>query len=948
MNKLFFLIFCFVLFSVKTNAQNYSVSGKITDKTNQPLIGAGITVLNMKDSSLMKGTVADVNGNFEIAGLQAGKLIIKFSFIGYRDLFLNKEIVNAPLLLGNVTLNEKAEDIGVVNVVGKLPPAQLKGDTTQYNAGAFKTNPDANAEDLVTKMPGITSQDGKVQAQGEDVKQVLVDGKPFFGDDPNAVLKNIPAELIDKIEVFDKKSDQAQFTGFDDGNTSKTLNIITKPQFRNGVFGRIYGGYGNDENFEDDKYRNGFAVNFFKDKRRFTILANSNNVNEQNFSTEDLLGVIGTSGNSRGGRGPGGGGGGFGGRGGGRQQGGQQNDADNFLVNQKGGINTTQSFGVNYADKWKNLEFTGSYFFNYTENNSVNDLRRQYIAQSNEGIVYTEQGINASKNFNHRINLKFDWKMDSLNSILFQPKISVQNNDGSSIVFGENRLRSAVLNNTNNTYSSNLDGITVSAPLLYRHSFAKKGRTISLNITPGYNGNKGNSNLFSYVNYFSDSLANDSLNQLADLDKKGWQLSSNINYTEPLNDKTQLQFTYGTNLNKSESDKQTFNYSAADDSYNAFDTSLSNKFESRYMAQFAGASYRYQQEKWNISVGANYQFAELKNNQEFPSTANTEKKFNSILPNARFQYNFTKSKNLRANYRSNNNVPSVDQLQQVINNSNPLQLSAGNPDLKQDWQNNVNIRYSSVNAEKSTSLFVLLGSTYTMDYVANSTFIADRDTLLAPGIILGGGSQLTRPVNVDGYYSVRSFVVYGFPVDPLKLKLNLNVNASYSRTPALINSELNYAGNSTTGAGITFASNISEKVDFTISSNSNFSKIANTLQTASNSDYFNQNSKLRVQVMPWKGLVLQTDLNHYYYSGLSATYNQNYLLWNAAIGYKFLKNRVAEIRLSAYDLLKQNNSITRNTTETYYEDVQTNVLQRYFMLTFTYNLKFFKETKKAE
>lgn len=904
------------------------------------------------DSVIVKGTAADIDGNFTIDGLQPGNYLLKLSFLGYTTLVMPKQLSAQSLTLGRIVLQTTATNLKAVDVVGKIPPVQLKGDTTQYNSAAYKTNPDANAEDLITKMPGVTIQDGKVQAQGEEVKTVLVDGKPFFGDDPNAVLKNLPAEVIDKIQVFDKRSDQSQFTGIDDGNTTKTINIITKPAMRNGVFGRVYGGYGFDYNNADfqNKWKGGAAINFFKDKRRFTVLLNSNNINEQNFSADDLAGVMSSSGGGPGagnrgmggggmGR-PGGGGGGMGGPGGG--------GADNFLVSQSGGITTTNSVGLNYSNTWGKLDFTGSYFFNRTDNDASSTLFRTYVTPQNQGLTYNQNSLNNSTNINHRANFRFDWKIDSLNSILFQPKFTYQKNEGTSLVSGRNLLFADSISNTTNNYTSNLWAVNFSAPLLYRHSFNKKGRTISLNLSPGYNQTNANSNLLSYTGYYADTLTSDTLNQLSNLRKKGYVLSSNVVYTEPLFKGAQLMFTYNNNFNWSESNKETYNFSEVDNLYSRFDTTLSNVFKSFYHTESGGLNLRLGSEKLTLMAGASYQWAELKNERSFPYQYNINKNFNSVLPNAMFMYRFTQKKTLRIMYRTNNNSPSVDQLQDVINNSNPLQLSTGNTNLKQDFQNTLNIRYSAVNAEKNTSFFALLGGTATNNYIGKSTYIATADSVLNGGILLAQGSQISMPVNLNGYYNLRSFINYSFPISKIKMNVSLNGGATYTRTPGLINGDANYANNTGATFGVVFSSNISEKVDFTISSNSAYNNIINTLQTSSNSTYFNQNTRFKIQTQPWKGLVISTDLSHQYYTGLSSLVTQNYLLWNAGIGYKFLKDRAAELRLTVFDILKQNNSVSRNITETYYEDTQTNVLQRYFMLTFTYNLKVYKAKKENQ
>jgi hypothetical protein len=918
-------------------AQGVQVSGIITDKQNNSLPGAGIVLLNASDSVFVSGGQADANGNFVIQKVNPGKYIIKISYVGYNNLFINKVIGTQPVVMGKLVLIDKQALLEGVNVNEKMPTTQLKGDTTQFNAQAFKTNPDATAEDLVNKMPGISSQNNKVQAQNEDVKQVLVNGKPFFGDDPNAVLKNIPAEIIDKIQVYDEKSDQSQFTGFDDGNTSKTINIITKTHFQNGTFGKVYGGYG-----YEDKWKGGFNLNFFKNNRRLSIIGQTNNINDQNFTTEDLLGVMSSGGGSRGSGRP------TGGRGGSSPQYGQDNSSNNFLVDQKGGVTTTNSFGINYVNKWKKVDFTGSYFLNYTDNNINSNLVRQYITGSDANLVYNEKNTSSSINVNHRANLKFDWKIDSLNSILFRPKLSLQQNNGSSTLLGVNNQSGIVTGSTENDYNSKLIGINFSAPLLYRHSFRKERRTFSISITPGYNESIGKSYLKSFTQFQSDTLAADTLNQLANLNKQGIVASASITYTEPISKKSQLLFSYGGNYNKTSSDKETYDFLPVQDTYSIFDTTLSNKFNTTYFAQSLGTSFRYQSLKWSFNAGITVQEAQLTNKQQFPYDYDLERTFYSILPNAMLQFKFSAKKNLRIFYRSTNDAPSVTQLQNVVNNTNPLQLSSGNPDLRQDWQNSLNIRYSAINTVKSTAFFVLLSGNYTQNYITDQTVIAAHDSAVSPGIILTRGSQFTKPVNLDGYYSIRSFVNYSFTIPKIKCNLSFNFGGSYSSTPGLINNDKNRANTASPSLGIVISSNISEKVDFTLSSNSAYNITSNTLQSRLNSSYLNQNTRFKIQLMPWKGLVLQTDLSHQYYKGLSQNYNQNYLLWNAAIGYKFLKNKAAEFRLSIYDILKQNNSITRNITDTYYEDVQTNVLQRYLMLTFTYNIKNFNTTGSAE
>jgi len=926
MAKTLFIFSFFILCNILVG-QSLKLSGKLVDENKQPAIGSSVLLLNA-DSSLVKGTTADVEGNFVIENISSKNYILKIMSLGYKPVFKLVQLSNQDLNLGIINLKQASTNLKEVTVEAQQALATQNGDTTSFKANAYKVNKDATAEDLVGKMPGVTVVDGKVQAQGEDVKQVLVDGKRFFGDDASAVLRNLPAEVIDKVQVFDKKSDQAQFTGFDDGNASKTINIVTKQQFKNGVFGKVYGGYG-----YEDKFKGGGNVNVFKGNRRITVLAQSNNINEQNFSSEDLVGV--SSGASSGGGGGRRGGGGQGGQSGGN------NPSENFQSNTQNGINTTSLFGLNYADKWgKKTEVTASYFFNWTQNTSKSTLLQQYIVGSNNGLIYNESNNTNSDNFNHRINFRIETKIDSMNSIVLQPKVSFQTNKGAKDLLGLNTKDILTLSNTENNSSNNLNGYSISVPILYRHAFAKRGRTFSINATPTLTKNYGENSLYTLNTYYKDTLFyGDTIDQKSKINKSGNSINGNLSYTEPLNKSNFLLVNYTAAYTDNYSSKKTYDKNYLDYKYNDLDSTLTNVFKNQYQSQSGSLGYRFQKEKFNFTLNAAYQWAQLSKEQEIPSSYKLSKIFESVLPSAQLQYKFSQKKNLRLNYRTSNNAPSIDQLQDVINNSNSLQLSTGNPDLKQDFQQNLNVRYSGVNTEKATSTFILLSGNYSNNYIGNSTLIANQDTTVYNDIFLQRGSQIIRPVNLDGYFTVRSFINYTFPIKVIKTNLSVNVSGNYNNVPGMINTKINYAKTATGALGLVFSSNISEKFDFTLSSNSSYSHINNTLQTSSNTTYLSQVSKLKITTNPWKGLILQSEYSNTYYSGLTSAYNQSISLWNAAIGYKFLKNRQAEFRLTVYDLLNQNNSVSRTNTDSYIQDSQTNVLNRYYMLTFTYNFK---------
>lgn len=919
----------FSCFSVFAYSQTNTLKGKVIDKSNQPLPGAHIALEQLWGDPV-KTTVTDEDGNFMLEKIPTGGYRIKISFLGLKDVRKEVNAKDGEVNLGSISMTEQSTELGEVLVKDKAPIAQQLGDTTQYNASSFKTLPDADADELVSKMPGVIIQNGTIQAQGEDVKQVLVDGKPFFGNDPMAALKNLPAEVVSKIQVFDQQSDQSQFSGFNDGETTKTMNIITRPNMRNGQFGKLYGGYG-----YEDKYKAGGNFSIFNDDQRISFIAQSNNINIQNFSSEDLLGVVGGSGGRGGRRGRGGRGGGRGGRGGG--------SANDFLIGQQNGIAKTHAFGINYSDEWgEKLKATGSYFFNLNDNNALESLNREFVDTDEFLETYSETSTSNSNNFNHRANFKLDYKIDSLNSIIMRPRLSWQNNDGSENTLGSTFVDNFLLNQTDNEYRSDLKGVNFSNNVLFRHRFRKPRRTISLNVGMGYNTNTGESYLDTEDEYFDVPPTADTLRQFADLNNNGWNISSGLSFTEPIGERSQLMLEYRSSYREENSEQETFDFSESSQSYEDPNTPLSSIFTNNTITNSIGTGYNYRKDAWMMMVRARFQRTTIQSDETFPIVNNLSNSYNNVLPMLMIRYRKSRQDNYMLMYRTNTDNPDGSQLQNVLDNSNPVQLSIGNPNLKQAVQHRIFGRYQKTNTAKSTVLFLMMSASITKDYIGNSTYLRQTTNPIFDDIRLEPGAQLSIPVNLDNYYQLRSFFSYGIPIKPIKTNFNFDLSYTFSNTPGLINDVLNTAKSSTYTAGVVLASNISERVDFTISSRTSMSDVTNSLPTNLNSDYINQSSKAKLGWILPKGIVFRTDLNHQLYNGLSDDdFDTNYWLWNIGLGKKLFKNQLGEISLSVFDLLKQNTNITRNFTDVYIEDVQNQALQRFVMLNFTYNFRNF-------
>lgn len=945
----FFL--CCISLPASAQDSSYTISGFVFEQdTSEPIPGVNVFLVSRADTTVQAGGVTNEKGVFRFELPIDGAYAASFSFVGFETVYQPINITGRYTYVGTIYLSPAVEALENIIVEDVQERVVIRGDTTEFNADAFKVNPDANAADLIAKMPGIVVEDGTVQAQGEDVQRVLVDGREFFGNDPNAALQNLPAEIIERIQVFDRMSDQSQFTGFDDGNSERTINIVTRTGMSNGQFGKVYGGYGSET-----RYLTGGNLNLFNGEQRISIIGLSNNVNQQNFTNEDLLGVIGNTrqrgggGFRRGGPGGGPGGGGRGGAGGGGFGGGGRpggfglrSDPSNFLVGNQSGINQTSSVGVNYTDTWgEAMEITGSYFFNSSDNQSDVRLDREYFLTDLETQLYNETNNAQSDNFNHRLNARMRYTIDESNSIIFTPRVSFQKNEALSNLAGINSLvGGAFLSANTNDYLSDNTGYTASGNLLYRHQFAKRGRTISANFGLGLNERDGESSLFSSNEFFDtvDSLL--VVDQLTTNEQRGTTYSTSLAYTEPLG-QGQLMINYRPSISNSDADRRA---NQIDDTgeYSILDPVLSNVFESKTVRHRAGVNYMVRRPTGMISFGVDVQDESLTGDQTFPVQFGVSRSFQSVLPRAMYMFRNGRAKSFRLFYRTQTDTPSITQLQNVIDNTNPLQLSSGNPNLKQSFTHMFVARYNVTDAESGRVFMGFASLRQTNNYIGTSSLIALADTMLAPGVVLAQGSQFSSPENMDGYWNARTFFTLGLPAGPLKSNLNLNAGYNYSKTPGIINGVENLSDIHGVNAGMVLASNISERVDFTLSYSLNYNSVANSVYPELDANYLFHRASAKVNLLFGKSWVFDTNLNLLQYSGLGDAFDQNNLVWNAGIGYKFLKGNGGEVKLIVADILNQNNSISRTINEFYVEDNASNVLERYVLLNFTYKLRNFR------
>jgi hypothetical protein len=882
------LITISLFLSYCVEAQSFSIFGKVADEKGTGIASSGITI--GKDFS----AESDSLGRFQIVKVTPGRYAITIRYLGY-ETYEDSITVTANTDLGTIRLQSAALMLDEVKILQKVLAVTQKDDTVEYNSSAFKVNPDADGADLVKKMPAIELNGKQIMAQGEQVVKVLVDGKPFFGNDPYAALKNLPAYVIDKVQVYNEKSDQERFTGFSEGATSKTVNIITKPGMTNSIFGNVYAGGGTDGTLA--RYGTGTTLNKFAGDKRITLTGQLNNINAQNFT--------------------------------------DQNPANS---NAGAGITTTRAAGLNYSDKWgRRVDVSGSYALSETATDMTRELRKIYVLSRDSGQVYNERNPSVNNHSSHRFNGRLTLTADSMNALIWTPAAGISRSSSNNQREGATDAGLTPVNRTDNSTKSNNNMLQLSSNLLYTHKFHKKGRTFSLSANAANNHNDGTMLQMAENIFYTSPVPGDTINQRSQQQQTSWNGGTDAVFTEPVGKNGQAKLQYTGTYQSASSEKNTYDYSYADGTYTLPDSLLSNSLNNANMTHKAGASYRVKFQALELSAGLNFQSAVMSNDQLFPSVRSLAYRFENWLPTASVNYKFTKKQNLQLIYSTSTQMPSVSQLQSVINNADPLHLSMGNPTLQQPYSHSLVARFNTSSKGGSNNLSAYLNGRLTQHYITSASVVAYVDTMVL-GIALPRGTQLTIPQNVDNYTALNANINYGMPLKAIKCRVNVGVNASWARVPAIINNSLNYQFNNMGGVNVSVNSNINERVDFSVSSGTNIVSNVNSLNPALNNQFISESLRGTLDLIVWKGLVFNTAASYQLNKGLSSGYDQDFLLWNMSIGKKFFKRRQADIRFTVFDLLNNNNSIQHIVTETYIQDSRSNILQRYYLLVFTYKI----------
>lgn len=914
LSALLTLLLCCSIFA--SAQQNYTVKGSVTDSmATYELVNTTLTILNQKDSTLVKYTRADANGNFSFNLPKPGKFILLSTYPGYadyvEDFVLDSE--NASKNFGKLNMILKSTLLEGVIIQGKAAAIKIKGDTTEFNAGSYAIEPNSKVEDLLKQLPGIqVDKDGKITAQGQTVNKVLVDGEEFFGDDPTLVTKNIRGDMVDKVQLYDKKSDQATFTGIDDGEKTKTINIKLKEDKKNGYFGKVDAGIGTD------KFYNTQAMfNAFKAKQKFSAYGIVGNTGQtglgwgdrdkygtSNMQVSDDGGIMFSFG------------------------GGDELEGFDGRYNGQG-IPTARSGGLHYENKWNSDK--ESINSNYKIGSISVNGTRDNLTQNNLPTGSINSGSNQKFDnfmFRQKLDATYTINLDSSSTLKVSVNGTLKNSESrDNFTSFSAREDNSPLNSGTRSLSNDGNQQLFNATALWTKKMKKKGRTLSINLSEVVNKNDTKGFLNSTNQFFDEQGALDSVqnvNQYKTNNTTSTVFNTNVTYTEPLSKTLTLAINYALGINNGNSNRKSFNQSASGQ-YDLFDSQYSNDFSLDQLSNQGGATFNYNKAKTLITFGTKVSAVDFKQSDAYTNKT-FKRDFINWSPQASFQYRFSQQKSLRLNYYGNTSQPSIDQIQPVRVNTDPLNITLGNPDLKPSFRSGFNVSYNSYKI--LTDQYIYVSSNYSF---TTSPIVSNTRTDAA-------GKNTYQSVNLTDR-NPYNFSFYGSSSRKIKsialnigLDFQINGNINYNMVSTETKTELNTSKNYSYSGGLNFSKYKEKLYSFRISGGPSYNIMSSSLQTRTNNKGmgFQSNGYFSV-TLPGK-IEIGSDAN-YQFTPKTQTFDESLsrLIWNANISRKFFKSENLKLVISGNDLLNQNVGFSRYANNNMITQNSYTTIQRYFI-----------------
>lgn len=910
------------------------VSGRILNfETAEGIAGVVIEVKSAANAQKVRHYTTEYGGYFRIPGLKSGTYYCKATFMGMEDYEFSFKVTYVPKDLGDLHMKTKAIGIEAIGVTAVSQRATIMGDTLSFNADAFKVAADAEVETLLKKMPGITIQDGRIEAQGEEVKQIYVDGSEFFGGNIQQALQSIPAQAVERIEVYNRLSEAAQITGVDDGEGGKVINIVTKGSLKRSQFGKMHLGLGMEPNSNhavtrDFKYTGGGSVNIFHDDARITAMVLVNNINKQNFSADEMSMGNANSSNST---------------------------SRQFSINSQNGVASAEMAAVNYSDRWgrrRRAKFEGNLFYHHMNAKNEFSIDRWYNAPAKIDTAHYDQFADPNTH-TLRFRGRMDWKIAKRQKLVLIPNVSYTNSkslnfvDTTSTRWGESGLRYIPSGNDgwSHSYSANIYA-------QYSYHFFRQGRTLMVVVSGGKSNTDMDRNYYSYSGKVWP----------VDFEKK---FSFSRKFTHTNNGTIRIQPTFRERLGRhthlnmmyrfqyQPRDREILNYKTKSD-YVIDESKLkkqtSSFFESDFIYHQAGLGFRYGRNRNWFSVAANLQNTRIRTKNIWEGTTSLRSYLHPAY-NATLQWAFSQKNSIRLSCNSDIRAPGTWQMLDIFDVSNSNYVSRGNPDLKPVCEYNFFGRYTNVSPTKGTTFMLLAKAEHRQDYIGSKIAYSPNsfeyeETKYSP-------IQISKPVNLSGFWSYEARTSFGFPLKFIKSNLNMGIGAVYSTVPIEIvkgedvdiatdehfdvKGDVDMMKNTAINSNLTLGSNISEKVDFTITWRSTYSTNGSQLAILNNR-YFTHTAALNFKSVLPAGFTVTTRASFTQFVGFTNNFNDNFALWDVAVGKKVL-NSLGEIQLCVYDVLDQNKSFGRAVWSGYSQIRYNSVMGRYFMIRFTYNLR---------
>lgn len=903
------LMLLMILFSPMAFAQQsgVNVTGSVVEQgSDTPIEQATVRLLNVKDSAMVRGVVSARNGSFTLKNVKKGSYLLHITFIGYDPLYQPLQITGKknPVNVGKLELSDGAIELGEAVVIGKAPEVTVRNDTVEYNADSYKVTEGSVLEDLLKKMPGVeVDSEGKITVNGKEVKKVMVDGKEFFSDDPKVASKNLPAKMIDKLQVLDKKSDMAQMTGFDDGEEETVINLTVKPGMKQGWFGNAYGGYGSK-----DRYEGNAMVNRFVNNDQITFMGGANNTNNMGFSdlASTMFSGMGGGGGRRGGFGAG------------------------------SGITSSGNAGLNFSKEFKpdKLTLGGNTRYSHSDNDARSKSDRQNILPGDSSSYDNSEAMSRTKSDNFGVDFRLEWKPDTMTQLIFRPSFSLSHsmNDNFSDATTLDNERDTVNTNKSSNYSES-NGYNLNASIDFSRKLNNKGRVFSATLSGGNSDSYSDGMNRSDIVYFNqtDALKNSIIDQRSRYDNKGFNYRAYVSWVEPIGHNNFIQATYSISQRKQEALKNVYNQDA-DGIYNVLDSAYSQSYHNNFISQRASLSFKSQRAKFNYTIGLNLDpsYSSSENFVGDTTLSKIIRKVVNLSPMAQFNYMFDKRTNLRIMYNGRTSQPSMTQLQPVADISDPTNITIGNPDLNPRYTNNVFIRFQQFTPEKQRAFMIMANGSYIINDIVSYTSY-NQET----------GVKTTTYKNVNGNYSGNVRMMLNTPLKNKKFSINSMTMASFANSNGYINEEKNTNRNLILSerGGIDFRSSY---LDLGVNGNIRYNATSNSLQKENNQNTFNYGAGGYTTIYLPLNFKIESDVNWSTNSGYGDGFKQNEVLWNASASKSFLKNNQGTLRFKIYDILQQRSNISRSVTASYIQDSEYNTLGSYFMVHFIYRFSIFK------